>query len=60
MGAGGGMKFLADMGISPQAVPFLEGLGHEALHLHAQNLERMEDSAIETQSSVPPEPLRCG
>ncbi len=54
------MKFLADMGISPQAVPFLEGLGHEALHLHAQNLERMEDSAIETQSSVPPEPLRCG
>jgi predicted nuclease of predicted toxin-antitoxin system len=26
------MRFLADMGISPQTVAFLEGLGHETVH----------------------------
>lgn len=40
------MRFLADMGISPRTVAFLEGLGHDAVHLHAQDLGRMEDSAI--------------
>ena len=40
------MRFLADMGISPQSVAFLQGLGHEAAHLHAQGLDCMEDSAI--------------
>ena len=40
------MRFLADMGVSPQTVAFLEGLGHNAVHLHAQGLDRMEDSAI--------------
>jgi len=35
------MRFLANMGIS-----FLEGLGHDALHLHVQGLDRMKDSAI--------------
>jgi predicted nuclease of predicted toxin-antitoxin system len=40
------MKFLADMGISPRSVTFLHGLGHDAVHLHAQGLDRMEDSAI--------------
>ncbi len=40
------MKFLADMGISPQSVSFLQGLGHDAVHLHVQGLERLEDSSI--------------
>ncbi|GAB4548149.1 MAG: hypothetical protein Kow0063_43030 [Anaerolineae bacterium] len=34
------------MGISPQSVTFLQGLGHDAVHLHVQGLERLEDSAI--------------
>jgi len=40
------MRFLADMGISPRTVAFLQHLGHEAVHLHAQGLDCMEDSAI--------------
>lgn len=40
------MRFLADMGISPHTVIFLRGLGHEAVHLHEQGLDRMGDPAI--------------
>ncbi len=40
------MKFLADMGISPKTVAFLQGLGHAAEHLHHQDLDRLPDSAI--------------
>jgi predicted nuclease of predicted toxin-antitoxin system len=40
------MKFLADMGISPSTVAFLQGLGHDALHLHDQDLGRLQDPAI--------------
>jgi predicted nuclease of predicted toxin-antitoxin system len=40
------MRFLADMGISPQTVAFLRGLGHDAIHLHALGLDRLPDSAI--------------
>ena len=40
------MRFLSDMGISPQTAAFLESLGHDAVHLHAHGLDRMEDSAI--------------
>jgi len=40
------MRFLADMGISPKTVTFLRGLGHDALHLHEESLDRLEDSAI--------------
>jgi len=40
------MKFLADMGISPEAVRFLNSLGHEAIHLHDQGLNREDDPAI--------------
>ena len=40
------MKFLADMGISPNTVAFLQGLGHDALHLHDQSLDRLPDPAI--------------
>ena len=40
------MKFLADMGISPKTVAFLQSLGHDALHLHAQGLDRSPDSII--------------
>jgi predicted nuclease of predicted toxin-antitoxin system len=40
------MKFLADMGISPKTVAFLNDLGHEALHLHDEGLDRLPDPAI--------------
>ncbi len=40
------MKFLADMGISPQTVGFLNRIGHEAIHLHQEGLDRESDPAI--------------
>ncbi len=40
------MKFLADMGISPKTVTFLKNLEYDALHLHDQGLDRLEDSDI--------------
>ena len=40
------MKFLADMGISPETVRFLNRLGHDAMHLHDQGLDRLPDSDI--------------
>jgi predicted nuclease of predicted toxin-antitoxin system len=40
------MKFLADMGISPMAVKYLRDSGHDAVHLHEENLDRMSDAAI--------------
>ena len=40
------MKFLADMGISPKTVAFLRSLGHDAVHLSDQGLERLPDSGI--------------
>lgn len=40
------MRFLADMGISPRTVAFLRKLGYEAVHLHEEGLDRLEDLAI--------------
>lgn len=40
------MRFLADMGISPHTVAFLQGLGHDAAHLHDQGLDRLDDTDI--------------
>jgi predicted nuclease of predicted toxin-antitoxin system len=40
------VKFLADMGISPKTVAFLHALGHDAVHLSAQGLERLPDPGI--------------
>jgi predicted nuclease of predicted toxin-antitoxin system len=40
------VKFLADMGISPRTVAFLHGLGHDAVHLAEQGLERLPDLGI--------------
>ena len=40
------MKFLADMGISPKTVAFLHALGHDAVHLADQGLERLLDPSI--------------
>jgi len=40
------MRFLADMGISPQSVVFLQGLGHDAVHLHTGGLDRLGDSSV--------------
>ena len=40
------MKFLADMGISPKTVAFLQNNGYDAIHLHEQGLERLPDPEI--------------
>jgi len=40
------MRFLADMGISPNTVTFLQDLEHDAVHLHTQGLDRLPDAAI--------------
>ena len=40
------MKFLADMGISPKTTAFLHALGHDAVHLADQELERSPDPGI--------------
>lgn len=40
------MKFLADMGISPQTVVYVRGLGYDATHLSEEGLERLPDAAI--------------
>lgn len=40
------MKFVADMGISPKAVAFLQRLGHEAVHLQEEGLGELRDSEI--------------
>ena len=40
------MKFLADMGISPRSAVFLRGLGHDAIHLHDEGLDRLSDANI--------------
>ena len=40
------MKFLADMGISPKTVTFLQGLEQDVVHLHEQGLDRTADFDI--------------
>jgi predicted nuclease of predicted toxin-antitoxin system len=40
------VKFLADMGISLKTVAFLHALGHDAVHLADQGLERLPDRDI--------------
>lgn len=40
------MKFIADMGISPKTVSYLQDLGYQAVHLHQQGLDRLTDSEI--------------
>lgn len=40
------MKFLANMGISPDTVRFLRDLGYEAVHLHEEGLDRLPDPDV--------------
>ena len=44
------MRFLADMGISPKTVEYLGSLGHDAVHLHTEGLDRLPDSDILTKA----------
>ena len=46
------MKFLADMGISPGAIAFLQRLGYDAIHLHEQGLDRLSDQEILTKARL--------
>jgi predicted nuclease of predicted toxin-antitoxin system len=40
------MKFLADMGISPQTVAWLEEQGHDAVHLMERGAEQAQDPDV--------------
>jgi predicted nuclease of predicted toxin-antitoxin system len=40
------VTLLADMGISPKTVAFLHALGHDAVHLAEQGLERLPDPGM--------------
>lgn len=40
------MKFLANIGISPDTVKFLRDLGYEVVHLHEEGLDRLPDPDI--------------
>jgi predicted nuclease of predicted toxin-antitoxin system len=40
------MKFLLDMGISPEMATILRNLGHDAVHLHEEGLDTLPDPAI--------------
>ena len=40
------MKFLVDMPVTPQAVPYLQGKGHDAVHASAVGLGSRPDSEI--------------
>ena len=48
------MKFLADMGISPKTVAFLRTLGHDAVHLADQGLQRLPDPDIVEKAGFEP------
>lgn len=40
------MRFLADAGISPKTVEFLEQLGHDAVHIRTLGLQRATDREL--------------
>lgn len=40
------LKFLADVGISPASVTNLRATGYDAIHLHEQGLDRLDDPDI--------------
>jgi predicted nuclease of predicted toxin-antitoxin system len=40
------MRFLADAGISPRTVEFLQGLGHHAQHVRSLGMQRASDDEI--------------
>ena len=40
------MRFLADMGISPRVAEVFRGMGHDAIHLHEQGLDRLADEHV--------------
>ena len=40
------MKFLLDMGLAQSTAQSLQALGHDALHLREQNLQRLTDQQI--------------
>ena len=46
------MRFLADMGISPITVAWLRELGHDALHLHDDGLEKAADHVVLEKARV--------
>jgi predicted nuclease of predicted toxin-antitoxin system len=40
------MRFLADMGISPETLAFLRALDHDAVHLADEQLYRLPDTEV--------------
>jgi predicted nuclease of predicted toxin-antitoxin system len=46
------MRLLADAGISPATVAFLEQLGHDVVHVRAINMQRASDRAIADRATT--------
>ena len=46
------MKFLADMGISMRTVVWLRTIGHDAVHLREQRLQRAVDAEIAAKAAL--------
>ena len=41
------MKLILDMGISPKIIPWLEQLGHEAIHIESLNPRALDSEILE-------------
>jgi predicted nuclease of predicted toxin-antitoxin system len=46
------MKLLLDMGLAPRTAAFLRTLGHDAIHLAEQNLQRLPDADIVVKAAA--------
>lgn len=46
------MRFLADAGVSPKTVEFVQQLGHEAVHVRTLGLQRAPDGALVDRARV--------
>jgi len=46
------MKFLLDMGLAAPTARFLRSMGHDAVHLREQQLQRLSDSLIVEKARI--------
>ena len=46
------MRFLADAGVSPKTVDFVQQLGHEAVHVRTLGLQRAPDAELVDRARV--------
>jgi len=46
------MRFLLDMGVSPEVGAWLRGQGHDAKHMHDEGLDRLADAEIVGKAAI--------